>query len=496
MWLTQPSVPVQSIFNATAITIDACYSQCGTGQEPFEWETFSQDFGAWLLPYLALISQLPFGGKDHLDNLMSAVLTVGPPTLAGYSLFLTLLNTRWINRQFSHIDYPTRQVRKMVVRVLSSLQQVPLQIRPGGAAVFESLVILPENDKWWETFYDSLNYTHTWSISSAMSITWVIIAYLLTIADSLSNVIDNINSNGQGTGSVWLWLLPIVIGWLVLAPKCAYDCIIHAYDRANECIVVVEETRNTTRPNLGLIVEPKDGDLSSPDEARTPPVFNYSRALLWSRSVYIALLYYDVAWSRAQNNQPVHGTVWNGGNSADVPDEHWKGVHRQIMAYCQPLDDDTKVDTFRLAPEIIKHMILASLMSLALQWATTGAAVLAVWFTPTMPANALKQPVKPLKHPAMMTISDCLHWAGKTLASVNATFIIIISIFQHANFFDQCYCNLSILSHGGQAYDIVVILYVDIAQVKAAWIGGFVLAFSCSAIFVGLLYLLGNSLPA
>ncbi|KAF8834534.1 hypothetical protein BDN67DRAFT_859393, partial [Paxillus ammoniavirescens] len=69
-----------------AITIDACYSQCGTGQEPFNWQTFSQDFGAWLLPYLALISQLPFRGKDHLDNLISAVLKVGSLTLAGYSL--------------------------------------------------------------------------------------------------------------------------------------------------------------------------------------------------------------------------------------------------------------------------------------------------------------------------------------------------------------------------------------------------------------------------
>ncbi|KAF8835808.1 hypothetical protein BDN67DRAFT_1015203 [Paxillus ammoniavirescens] len=222
-------VHVQSIFNATAITIDACYSQCGTGQEPFNWQTFSQDFGAWLLPYLTLISQLPFGGKDHLDNLMSAVLTVGSLTLAGYLLFLTLLNTCWINRQFSRIDYPTQLVRKNVVRVLSGLQQVPLRICPGEAAVFESLVILPANNKWWETLYESLNYTHTWSIFSVTSITWVVITYLLTVADSLLNVIDNINSNGQGTGLVWLWLLPIVIGWLVLAPKCTYTHINHAY---------------------------------------------------------------------------------------------------------------------------------------------------------------------------------------------------------------------------------------------------------------------------
>ncbi|KAF8839341.1 hypothetical protein BDN67DRAFT_780186 [Paxillus ammoniavirescens] len=642
------NVTLQSIFSATAITIDACNSQCGTGQEPFEWETFSQDFGAWLLPYLALISQLPFGARYQPDNFMSAVLTVGSPMLAGYSLFLTLLNTCWINKRFSHIGYPTRHVRETVVRVLGSLQQVPLRIRPGEAAVFESLMILPENDKWWKTFDESLSYIHTWSIASATSITWVVAAYLLTVADSLSNVIDNINSNGQGTGSAWLWLLPIVIGWLVLSPKCAYGRIKHAYNRANEYVVVAQARKNPARPNPGLVVEPEPEDLSSPDEARTPPIFNYSRALSWSRSVYIASLLYDAAWSRAQDNQTVDNSDWNGGSSADVPDEHRQGNRGQIIDYCQP-KSNINVDEIRWAPDIFKHMILASLVSLALQWGTTGAAVLAVWFTPTTqlgcrslayllygalstvawfllvsssilahyarrdftattlvvppirtgrrsqehsqtsprcasptngstnasgaPSGALhpahdshtgdargppevettnspqrnaladiryltptstqqnasanfvegesQLELRPLvsrvqdtsddasvsvagasydpanvpKQPAM-AISHCLRWAGKALASINAVFVVTISIFQYANVFDRCYCNSSVLGRHRQAYDVIVILYTDVAQVKAAWIGGFILAFVCSGIFVGLIYLLGDSLPA
>ncbi|KAF8835809.1 hypothetical protein BDN67DRAFT_974877 [Paxillus ammoniavirescens] len=649
-------VPVQSIFNATAITIDACYSQCGTGQEPFDWQTFSQDFGAWLLPYLALISQLPFGARYQTDNLMSAVLTVGSPTLAGYSLFLTFLNSRWINKRFSRTNYPTRQVRKTVVRVLSSLQQVPLRIRPGEAAAFESLVILPENDKWWTMFDDSLNYTHTWSIASATSIIWVVVAYLLTVAGSLSNVTDSINSTGQGTGSVWLWLLPIVVGWLVLSPKCAYGRLKHAYDRANEYVVVTQAQRNPTRPNPGLIVEPDDEDLSSPDEARTPPVFNYSRALSWSRSVYIASLFYDAAWSRAQDNHTVDGSDWIEGNSADVPDEHRRGNRGQIINYCRP-KSNTNVDGIRWAPGVFERMLVASVVTLALQWGTTGAAVLTVWFTPTTelgcrslayliygasstvawfllvsssilahyarrsfttttllvptaqtggssqehlqisfrrasptngsadasndpayasdgPSDALHpannahtgyapeplqvemtnsqqwnafagvgryltpsssrqdvsanfgegdsqlelhplfsrvqdtssgasdsaagtshDPANVQKQPAM-AISHCLRWAGQTLASINAVFVVTISVFQYANVFDRCYCNSSVFSRGIQAYDVIVFLGADVSQVKGAWIGGFVLAFGCSGIFVGLLYLLGDSLPA
>ncbi|KAF9218647.1 hypothetical protein BS17DRAFT_770575 [Gyrodon lividus] len=616
------NVPLQSISDATAITIDACYSQCGTGQEPFDWAIFSQDFAAWLLPYLALISQLPFGGRSQLDNLMSALLTVGSPTLAGYSLFLTLLNSRWINARFRRIGYPTRSLRETVVRVLSSLQQVPLRIHPGDAAVFESLIVLPGNDQWWTMFDDSLNYTHSWSISSATSITWVIVAYLLTVADSLSNVVENINSNGQGTGSVWLWLLPIVVGWLVLAPKCSYSRIKHAYIRANEYINSADGYKNHINPNLGLIVEPEDDDLSSPDEARTPPVFNYSRMLSWSRSVYITSLFYDAAWLKAQGNHRVdRDPAWTAPVQGDdsVHADNRLGDRDQVLEYCQPARN-INIDIIRWAPGVISRMIIASLVALALQWGTTGAAILAVWYTPTTrlgcrslsyiiygaastlawillvlssllahyarpsfktatlvapagqtgghqiclkraspdrspdasdgPANAAdgasqtstaQQPLSaglwrrlyswvarlftqqdpsrstpqqethellPRNHPPQpsrprvwtkepaMTISHYLRWIGKSIAATNAVFVVTISVFQYANFYNRCYCNSSVLGRGSLAYDIVVILYPDVAQTRAAWIGGFALASICSLFFVGHIYLLGDSLPS
>src|SRR6266446_1906807 len=87
-----------STSNATAITYDLCVSQCGAGQEPFQWTVFSQQFSSWQLPWLALVSQLPYGANDKLDNLESMLLTLGSPTLAlaAYSLALTVLNRRWI----------------------------------------------------------------------------------------------------------------------------------------------------------------------------------------------------------------------------------------------------------------------------------------------------------------------------------------------------------------------------------------------------------------
>ena len=65
--------PVTDPKAAVGLTYKACTNWCGNGREPFDWPVFSQQFTAWLLPWLALISQLPFGAECHLDNLISGV---------------------------------------------------------------------------------------------------------------------------------------------------------------------------------------------------------------------------------------------------------------------------------------------------------------------------------------------------------------------------------------------------------------------------------------
>jgi len=43
------------------ITYTQCVETCGRGTGEFKWTMFSQGFGSWLLPWIALIFQLPFG---------------------------------------------------------------------------------------------------------------------------------------------------------------------------------------------------------------------------------------------------------------------------------------------------------------------------------------------------------------------------------------------------------------------------------------------------
>jgi hypothetical protein len=57
--------------DAVGLTYKACAARCGTGPEAFKWWKFAQLFSSWILPWLALISQLPFGSGNYVDDFVS-----------------------------------------------------------------------------------------------------------------------------------------------------------------------------------------------------------------------------------------------------------------------------------------------------------------------------------------------------------------------------------------------------------------------------------------
>jgi len=63
----QPVSPAEAV----GLTYETCKAQCGTDWETFDWRDFAQMFSAWLLPWLALLSQLPFGSSDYADDFVS-----------------------------------------------------------------------------------------------------------------------------------------------------------------------------------------------------------------------------------------------------------------------------------------------------------------------------------------------------------------------------------------------------------------------------------------
>lgn len=100
---------------------------------------------------------------------MSAILALGSPCLAAYSLSLTVLNAKWVSRRFANVGYPNTRYAALI---LSSLQQSPLKVTTEGS-LLASLVVLPENDPWWEELSIWLDFAdiHTWTIAGASSTT-------------------------------------------------------------------------------------------------------------------------------------------------------------------------------------------------------------------------------------------------------------------------------------------------------------------------------------
>lgn len=118
---------------------------------------------------------------------MSVLLNIGSPTLAAYSVTLNSLNTRWIHQLFSGISYPNAH---SAVQVLIYLQQSPLKITQNDH-LLSSLIVLPENDKWWSDLLLFLDVKHgyTWTASGIASIGWVVVAFSLTLIDAFTSTI-------------------------------------------------------------------------------------------------------------------------------------------------------------------------------------------------------------------------------------------------------------------------------------------------------------------
>jgi hypothetical protein len=124
-----------------------------------------------------------------------------------------------LRRQFFHhspdhwVTYPGH--------ILNNLQQSPLRVEKtswdGRLPLLASQIVLAENDQWWQRGAAKLAFTHTWTMANIASVGWAVIAYVFTIASMDPSALKVI---GPAVACAWLWLLPLVVGWLQTSPNC------------------------------------------------------------------------------------------------------------------------------------------------------------------------------------------------------------------------------------------------------------------------------------
>ena len=169
-------------------------------------------------------------------------MTIGSPALAAYSLVLSALNIRSVRRRVKATNHTNWE---FVADFLIYTQQTPLKLieveHPLGLTKgerplelkCEDLCTSISDENWrGETTKLVNERSNDWTLAAGLSVAWVIIAFVVTLADSFA-YLAAMGSQGHAVGTVWLWLLCLVIGWLWI-PTFSGNQLQSVFDKARE----------------------------------------------------------------------------------------------------------------------------------------------------------------------------------------------------------------------------------------------------------------------
>lgn len=267
------------------------------------------------------------------------LVAIGSPALAGYSLAITRLNGRWLSRQFLDLRFPNKAD---IPLVFSVLQHVPFRIEVSGS-LLPSLIVLPQNDRYWKLLGVAAKRTRQWSIPVAMNILWAVVAFLFTFVDSIAdlNSFYSIPGDaGYSINAIWTYLLPVVVGWLYVGsqpePSHLHDALNDAHETAYVATASepVLATRVIGRSTRAIEPSTKHIDYANADEKKSAPVFNYARVFIWSQHAEHLLRLYQRAAAKAEHRIPVRPGDWMGDEDGTIAGHSRVGNEAEVIRYC------------------------------------------------------------------------------------------------------------------------------------------------------------------
>ena len=215
------------LHQANGVSYTWCEKHCGSSDnyDHYTWDFFSQGILTWLVPWLALIARFPFGTRSKAMNFWALCLTIGSPALAAYSLALTLLNSRSVNKKFRRLKevnkslHGSRQLEliKGARVLLIESQSCPINVSNGPQREFAQLIVRLENLALWRSIRIDLlasQKERSFALYAQIGVVctiqiWTIINYFVYGA------LDTDIWIGLAINSLWTWELPVVIGWFI-----------------------------------------------------------------------------------------------------------------------------------------------------------------------------------------------------------------------------------------------------------------------------------------
>jgi hypothetical protein len=169
-----------------------CIDNCGSGSSYNDFNSFQNQFTLWFLPWFTLLAQIPLLTFSPGRDFLVIVLTVGSPTTALYSLFVTIFNRKDFSKECKATanqeaaSEKTKDMLKAMSDVLGSLHQFPTEIHDVGLLACSYTA---DNEEWWGAL-------QKWFIGrrSQMEASWyaqlllALIVYLFAILQSFLNL--------------------------------------------------------------------------------------------------------------------------------------------------------------------------------------------------------------------------------------------------------------------------------------------------------------------
>ncbi|KAJ7204209.1 hypothetical protein C8J57DRAFT_1407321 [Mycena rebaudengoi] len=514
---------ITDVSDLVGMTYQMCIAQCGTTPVAFDFAAFSTQFSSFMLPFLALTAQLPFGAISRADNFSTIAMTIGSPTLAIFSLMITVLNSRWLKRRFGRISYPNAN---QAATILNNLQESLLRVEEGpeGCPLLASLVVLPQNDQWWHRGANALSFTHTWTMSNIATVMWAIVAYILTVSSMDPMAAGTWHIVAPAIACAWLWLLPLVVGWMQISPNCDEEKLKKELAVLNEAVfIAVGDSGSTASPVLARectdrfpieVWPPRRGnahkaDSDVSDESRSPPFYNYARIFSWARAAEKVASAFESASFHASRRQPVAGSTWRSANEygPSIHSDNRVGNAADVRGYIQFNGEEAS----RWAPQVWRRIIYSAAAALIFQWLTTGSAVVAAWMTPTVGLGChsgsfiihgalstfsfliilLGEILQQFYHPTTshLSLQEMIAYfavvcrrVGKIFAWFNAFMFISVDVLTFANVLGNCFCASSVLGLGyDRAYN--TLFYTTSMHLLNWWSAAVTVATVSAAVF-------------
>ncbi|ORY10952.1 hypothetical protein BCR34DRAFT_433794, partial [Clohesyomyces aquaticus] len=542
---------VEKFTNDTwGVTIGDCYRYCSLQDVPyvssFDFQPFASAFSNYLLPWLALTAQLPFETSTPWDNFLSLCMSVGSPALITYSLTLTILNryslsTRWhtlhqtaLSRAV-HDRYSDFSVRiKAIQYLLQEAQQVPLRASQERGWL-SSLIVGPKSQAWWRGVQRRLQRTRRGvTFSLVAQILAAGVAWLFTVSSEfVESRGDRVIANQLSSGSLWLWLIPVIWGWVTVGTQNFPDSIDEALTadvayRAREPPIAVEEPVAEKGEQRAIRVRsvPPVTNLELPgwlgadimgDEKHVGPIFNYARVFTWwqlAQTIECALTATVNGIATGQTCKPSQEKdVVRPWNSDRRPEENLAGDSYTTAQYCGLDLNHGQIHAYPewsdVTADVWKRIFVASVVAVFVQWGTVGPGILIAYFTPTkgigcrtagyimygafatgawmlLVASMMFSHAAMLRyqrehryernmaHSILCGLAVSTRLLGKTIAILNTIWLVLSSLLEYTGVYDRCYCKGNEIGLGMEHGWLVLFkTNNDLAQYATTpWAGG------------------------